>query len=945
MATFLRQVATHILDHYAEDLTDLQIVVPTRRAVFFLKHELAHIAEAPMFSPQIMAIDDFVSGLSPFQIADPVTLIFELYESFHEVDGTLDFDRYMRWGSVLLSDFDKIDQYCTDTGPLFDYLTEARSLERWKDDLPEGRELDAGAEGKPFFLLFERIQQVYHVFRERLQGQKQAYRGMMYRHLAENKDEWVIDHAHFDKCIFAGFNAFSKSEEVIVGSLVQAGKAELLWDTDAYYMEANLNIEGGKYMRDYRTQRFFGENWKWMGDDLLTGRKDITLYGVPNATLQTKLAGQIYTIMKEADPDDSGPTAILLCDENLLSPMLYSLGPEVQDLNVTMGMPLRSSLLFTLIDSLFELQRNTLETPGISGAQFNHKFIIGVLNHQFVRQYEQVTWPAGGEGESAFQKVRDEISQRNRVFLTSDELIKMGGGQPLFSVLFTKWENHDPFQVIQVFYTLIDLLRGVYRQNRHAIETEYLYLFFTLLKQFEQRIQSRRQRITLSTLRAFLYELIRQVKIPFSGEPISDLQLLGILETRALDFKRIIMLSVNEGILPSSGRQNSLIPADIAASAGLPTYQNQEAITSYHFYRMLQKAKDVHILYVDTADDAGGGEKSRYLLQLELELARYNPGIVIEKKVVEFESRLLELPELEIVKDEQVITSIKEHLANKGLYPTDLNRLVRSPLDFYLNCVLGIKEQKDMEEELGMDKLGTWLHRVFEIADIEFLKEDREPSLAQISHILRQEFETAFHGYVTESGLNRVYYRVGEQQALAFYESQLARSPRNRVLAAEQHLRCELEIEVEGERLMVKLGGKIDRVELSHDGTLCIMDYKTGKVELKGKRELNDPELQEEILLRDEGYSTGYVRQLWLYQYLVLREMAKDTGWKISGQTFTLDSNSVSSGFYSLRAPEKPFENPLMFSEDADPYLYISRTEELIGTLVRELLDPAVPLK
>lgn len=946
MVTFLHQVADYLLKNQSEDLADLEVVLPTRRSVFFLKQELANLATIPVFSPVIQAIDDFVANLSPFETADPVSLILELYESFNTIDSSLSFERYMRWASVLLSDFDRIDQYCVATAPLFEYMTEARSLERWKEELPEGRELIMTSGSKPFFLLFEKIQQVYHLFRERLTEQKKAYRGMMYRHLAENMGSIIPDGSKTKRYIFVGFNAFSESEKMIISHLVEAGKAELLWDTDEYYMEANKNIEGGKYLREYRYQKVFGEEWKWTGDSLLKGEKKITVYGVPNATLQTKVAGRIYAEMTQADaPGTEVPTAILLSDENLLTPMLYSLEKEVEDLNVTMGLPLKGSLLFTLVDSIFELQRNTIENQQITGVQYNHQFITRVINHPFIRQYEVSKLERDNRGLTGLQRLQKEIVTNNRVFLSSDELFKIGNHHPLFINLFTRWDKNDSTQAIRSFYDLIDLLREVYRENKQAIETEYLYLFYTLLKQFEISLEKKQEKITLSTLRTFLYELIRQVKIPFSGEPVSNLQLLGILETRALDFDRMILLSVNEGVLPPPRRLNSLIPADIAAEAGLPTYQNQEAIISYHFYRMLQRAREVHILYVDTTDDSGGGEKSRYLLQLEMELRRYNPGIQIEQKGVTFQNRVMEPLGSEIVKDQKIIDAIKLHLATKGLYPTDLNRLIGSSLDFYLTCVLGIKELKQTDEELGMDKLGTWLHKVFEILDLAYFKKGQDPTVEEIKTVLKNEFEDQFHGYVTDSGLNSVYYRVGEQQALAFFKSQLHKSPRHRVLAAEQHLRFEIQLHIKDEVVPVKLGGKIDRVELAPDGRLYIMDYKTGKVELKGKKELNDEVLQSEILLKDTNYTTGYVRQLWLYQYLILRAMAQDGGWKLDDDVFAIASNPISAGFYSLRSPDKLFENPLQFSDDNSPVYYIKKTEELLSRIVEDLLDPAIPLQ
>lgn len=325
MQSFLNLVARHILGNHAS-LERIQIIVPTRRAAFFLMQELARETSQPMMSPTVMAVDDFVESLCTLEIEDPVHLLFDLYETFREIDPDIQFDRFMGWASVLLNDLDKVDQYLVKTDFLFDYLSEAQAISRWQDNLPSGKTLQSENSQKQYFSLFENIKKVYNTFRDRLQQKGKAYRGMAYRELAEDAVHLLARRNEYERIYFAGFNAFTESERVIVTTLIKAQVAEVLWDSDRYYMSTNMGVEAGISLRSYQKSQLFGP-WNWTTDHLLTSSKDITIYGVPNATLQTKVAGQLYQQMKKAeDPDNPILTAIVLADENLLLPMLYSFG-------------------------------------------------------------------------------------------------------------------------------------------------------------------------------------------------------------------------------------------------------------------------------------------------------------------------------------------------------------------------------------------------------------------------------------------------------------------------------------------------------------------------------------------------------------------------------------------------------------------------------------------
>ncbi|WP_031529236.1 PD-(D/E)XK nuclease family protein [Dyadobacter crusticola] len=949
MQSFLNLVAKRILDNHSS-LERIQIVVPTRRAAFFLMQELAIETTMPIMSPSVIAVDDFVESMCTLEIEDPVHLLFDLYETFREIDPNVQFDRFMGWAAVLLNDLDKIDQYLVKTDYLFDYLSEAHAISRWQDNLPGGKTLQTEGGQKQYFSLFENIKTLYALFRSKLEQKGKAYRGMAYRQLAESVSELVENRTDYEKVYFAGFNAFTESERVIVTSLVKAGKAEVFWDTDRYYMSENKAVEAGKSLREYQKSGSFGE-WNWTGNHLLSTAKQITVYGVPNAALQTKVAGKLYESMKAETDAARIPTAIVLADENLLLPMLYSLDEEVHDLNVTMGLSMRNSLLYTLVDSIFDLQQNVVEFKNKAGRtiripKFGHKSIDKVLNHPFIRHYEYVALQPLSDGQTIIQRTLFEITANNQVFLSSEELLGLGENHPLFRALFTHWQKNNPKQVLDTFYQLIELLREVYKDYKNALETEYLYLFYTLLKQFEQTIEEKAELITLRTMRSFMFELIRQTRIPFSGEPVSNLQIMGMLETRALDFERIIILSLNEGILPQAKRQNSLIPFDAAQAVGLPTHLHQEAVMSYHFYRLLQRASEVHLLYTSTNDAPGGGEKSRFIQQLEFELAQFNPRIQITHKSVVLEGKQQHDLEEAVKKDEAMLATIRSYLANKGIYPTHLNEFIRCPMQFYLKHIVGVKEKEEVEEELGMDKIGTWLHASLERMDMEFFLKSKDPSEEQIKTVLREEFDRLFKGYVTDLGLNRIYYQIGEQQILVFLQNQMQQKPRRRILAAEQPLSTKIDLILQGSYTPVRLGGKIDRIELDEaERTLYVMDYKTGSVELAGKQKLMDPARREEVIRTDPDRKMGYVRQLWMYEYLMYRKMLDEKGLRLKDNTFNFGEYAVKSGFYSFRDPRNQISNPLELTDELAPGAFIEKSEVILTDILNVMLDPDIPFR
>ncbi|RYF39093.1 MAG: PD-(D/E)XK nuclease family protein, partial [Cytophagaceae bacterium] len=398
--------------------------------------------------------------------------------------------------------------------------------------------------------------------------------------------------------------------------------------------------------------------------------------------------------------------------------------------------------------------------------------------------------------EPLFQWIAKEIVKNQRVYLTEQEMKELGQDDPLVQVLFTRWPNEEPMKAIRTFHDLIDLLRDVYRTSQDAIEIEYLYLFFTLLKQLEATLErqgntgetarngrhARAQAdVTVRSFRQFLYELIRQTSIPFTSEGKSQLQIMGMLETRALDFDRVIILSVNEGILPQSRKLNSLIPFDIASELFLPTYREQEAVMAYHFYRLLQRASDVVLLYTTSTDAYGSskGEPSRFIRQLEHELVPRSNGLVrISHPTVRFgrstDKATTDLTQLRVAKTERIREDLITLLTTKGLYPSYLNQFVSCSMRFYLSRIVNISEEEDIEEKMGAAEFGSWLHKVMERLDLDYRMKSIPIDETIIKNLLEEEFASSMKGRVIESGMNLLLYDLAQKLMLDFQRQQNA---------------------------------------------------------------------------------------------------------------------------------------------------------------------------
>lgn len=942
---FLQQAAERVFtQHKLTDLRRVCVILPTRRAVFYFKRMLASYSEVPFISPEVFSVDDFVMQMSAVRQIDNISLLFEFYDVFKEIDENLELDRFIGWGNTLLKDFDLIDQYLVEKPKaLFEYMSDAKAIARWGKELERiGKEVSKTTVTDAYFELFKNIDLAYHNLQQRLITKGLAYRGMAYRLLANDIETLLLENDNFDKYYFIGLNALSRSEEEIIAKLVKAQLAETIWDADDFYMESDH--KAGSVLRKYKRSGVFGE-WNYQSNNLVSEAKEINVIGVQTNSLQAKTTGEIYA--EALSKNKTQQTAIVLANEQLLEPLLNSLDPSIDSFNITMGLSLKQSLLTTLVNAMFELQTNVVEFQTKKGTivmipKFSHRHVHKILNHPFVRRYELIKYELD-ETENPIRKALQHITKNNLVYLSEAEMLALGEGDPIFGIFFKRWgENID--KALTNFYDLTDLLRSVYKAAPDAIEIEYLYLFLTILNRIE-RIVHNREGLRINNFRHFLNELIREERIPFSGEPIADLQIMSMLETRTLDFEHVIITSLNEGMLPSSNRNNSLIPYDAAIEFGLPVYRNQDAVMSYHFFRLLQRAKKIDLLYLQPSGGGvgGGNEPSRFILQIENELLKVNPNISFNKLEVEIMGSTSEAISSEIVipKNEIIKQKLTNYLTVKGLYPSNLNDYLACTLRFYFKKIANVSQKELVDEKVGADVFGNWLHKTLEEIDIDFSKqsstyteETAKQIIKEIPDRLTKVYEENFSGIVIDRGVNFILKQIAERVLINFFKEQISQGvfPME-VLSYESRLDTTIPIQVDGKELLVKIAGIIDRIERKDD-VLSVVDYKTGLV---SRKDLQVKELTSDL----QNPDLGKLRQLWLYKFIVTKKLLNQELTDLL--QIPTGNEQIEAKIYSFRNQKENLTAHIAFEPGETPTQFTQTSEELLKEIIQSMFDEAQP--
>ncbi|HNZ43729.1 MAG TPA: PD-(D/E)XK nuclease family protein [Bacteroidales bacterium] len=910
---FLKKTADYLLKNHPEDFGSITVVLPNRRAGIFLKKYLSELIHKPVFLPKIVSIQDFVLGLSAMNMADEITLLVELYKSYAAVKPSEPetFDEFLHWGGKLLQDFDELDQHLAETEFVFSYLKEDKNLALWALDKKPLSEFQ-----KNYLEFYGLLHDIYLDFTARLYERGTGTYGMACRRVAgllKTSDDVVNSHP---AVVFAGINALSASEEFIINCFYQNAKAELLWDGDEYYVKDTLQ-EAGSFIRRYLSQ-WDREESKWIDNELLTQPKKITLVAVAGKVGQVKYAArEIASLL--AHGVKSEQISVVLNEESLLIPMLNSVPQDIEKFNITMGYPMRFSSVYNFIESVFLLHENAERFRNIKNAKeplFYHKDLQKLFNHNFVSNID-------GGGHLLVSMLKGQ----ERIFYTRDEvnhlLSKCFQTVPgPLAKLFEPWYQQAS-KAVECLTGFITFIKEEIFSKR-GLDAEFLFAAIKIFSRITAVSETAGLTLPANTLHQLFSQYVSQTRVPFVGEPLNGLQIMGMLETRTLDFDTVFLLSVNEGVLPKAKSGTSFIPHGIRVDANLPTYKQNEEIFAYHFYRILQRSKNIYLIYNTQPDDMGGGERSRFVNQVVHELPKKNPLVTIDELFVTFPPEKNSIQPMAIKKDQAVVERLAA-LAKKGLSPSALNVYRKCGLQYYYSYVAGIWEAEELSETIDSKELGDHIHEVldslFKPYENAVLTEDVVSGfLDYYEAILEKVYYSDKPGtYDRKSGKNLLIYNVIRDYLRKFIVTQLEivrehqkEKILHKVLSTEKDLRHSLEL---GDDSMVKtllLKGVADRIDLIGNN-LQIIDYKSGNT---GGKNFDIYKL----LADEQDYRNDYCFQVLLYLWLYNKQ---HPGERHEGQY---------CGVWSMRRIEEGISNVCYdeFPEKSrSPKLYAMQAEHL----------------
>lgn len=833
MNTFLHHIAEDLYNRYGDNISGLCLVFPNQRAGLYFKKYLSELTANPIWSPKTTTINDLMQEISGLTIADPIKILFELYQIYKKAKKSEEsFDDYYFWGEMMLNDFDDIDKYLVNPNDLFKNLESLKSIQNQFSYLTE-KQIEAikqfwqsfdpekhSAHQQDFISIWNVLPDIYKKLNERLTALGIAYEGMIYRKVAnllEGNKPLNLSH---EKYVFAGFNALNQCEKKLFHFLQNNQRAEFFWDYDETFIQ-DTHHEAGLFLREniknFKTPLSFSNK----NISLLSkGQKNIEIISVPGNVGQAKIITEKLKLAKNEITESPDNTAIVLADEDLLIPVLQSIPNSIENVNITMGYPVINTPIYSMLEHVIELQKNAKKNS------FYHKDVTAILNHQYINTY------FSKEATNLVQFIRTN----NRIMISKDEL----STTQFFSLLFNKIESYTDLSEY-----LLTILHHIYQslsQNKlentlhtPSLEKEYIYHIYLSINRLKDVLQEQQVEIRMDTYIRLIRKIIRNLRVPFTGEPLSGLQVMGILETRLLDFKNIFITSVNEGVFLKTESSLSFIPYNLRRGFGLPTIEHQDAIYAYYFYRLLHRAQNVTLAYNSNTDGLQTGEMSRFLYQLKYE----SPFNIIEKSL-RYDININQPKEIHIEKTPEIQEVLHSYLSsskeNKYLSPSGLSSYLRCKLKFYFRYVAGLKEQDEVTEEIDAPMFGNILHEamdnlyqhfkgktVLPETLSEILKDGRQIT-ASIDHAFNKNY---FKNHKADySGKNIIIREIIEKYVKQLVKRDAEIAPFE-IISLEDTYKIEIPINSNEASETVKIGGKIDRVDKLNN-QIRIIDYKTG---------------------------------------------------------------------------------------------------------------------
>ncbi len=863
--TFTEQIAEYIHEKNL-DLKHLTIVLPSERAKKYIAASLFKTYQKPILAPEMITIDRWVRNLSDKTVIDKTRVLVKLFKvQLENLTNEKDksFDEFMSWGTILLSDYDEIDRYLLSSEQVFKNLADIKEIENWSfgdETLSEGQ--------KRFMEFWDRLPDYYKRLNEVLDKENSCYMGKAYRFLSENLD--VVFKADKERhFLFAGFNALSPAEMSIMKQLERMGRAHILINADNYYLD-NPSHEAGRFLRDFKKELDMKE-LPFVEDNLKNSTKHIEIIECAQQTGQVKVAA---TILSEFSKEEIDETLVLLADESLIAPLLRNLPKKIGQANITLGLPLKNTSLRTWVDLIFSIQENKTrfksEAIYIHDLQkmWNHPFLTAVLKK---------------EEKVAITQLEIELIRKNSIFQTVTK-IKIGAiPDAILAQLTQNWAGN--WEIAMLAIRSLNELLFSNLSDEDAFEKAIVQGFDQALLDFENLVKEGLPIMSLKSFRHLFQQHWNTKSIAYHGNPLEGLQIMGLLETRLLDFKKIIVLGLNEGKMPPTNPIQTMIPMDLRGYFNLPTPRDKQGLFAHHFYRLLHHCTDMWVTYTSAQESIGSNEASRYLLQLELELSRINPLITIGKQFYTIPNKTSETESVqEIHKTDEILKRIDD-MFDKSVSASTLNKYLSCPLDFYYRYVMEFGEETEIEEEVESNTFGTFIHNVLEEMYTPFARHDKQgvlkaakpknltsmdidKMLKQYEGLITKEFLKYFNEDkdAFSSGKNLLSYQMALELTKRILEQEkkfiAAQTEMVFIEYLELELKADMEIEVLSEKKTLRFKGFIDRID-SIGGKIRIIDYKSGKVK---EDDVVVKKINEDLIKTFGG--TKHALQLALYCYL-----------------------------------------------------------------------------
>lgn len=935
METFLKQVAHDLYNKTEGNFTKVAIVFPNKRASLFFNEYLAQESDRPIWSPTYVSISELFRQSSDLSIADPIKLVCDLYKVFQKATGSKEtLDDFYFWGEMLIADFDDADKNMADTHALFSNLKDLNELMDNYDFLEEGQKealsqffhnfsINQVTELKQRFIsMWNVLGDIYTEYKALLESQSIAYEGMLYRQVIEQLD---VEALPYNKYIFVGFNVLNKVEHTLFKKLNEAGKAMFYWDYDTFYLNKTPH-EAGEFIR--RNLRDFPSELPASFFDNLNQPKEVTFIESPTENGQVRYLPQW---IRENLTSQEKETAVVLCNEALLQPVLHALPDNVKHINITMGFPLSQTPAYSFVNALMELH-----TSGYNPNNGRYLFaeVISVLKHPYTRQLSPEA-----------EKLEQTLTRDNRFYPLPSELKQ----DNVLELLFTPRRNN--LDLCSMLSEALKEVAVIYQQQAAShsdafdqLYRESLFKTYTLVNRFHTLIESKELNVQAGTFQRLLTRVMSSSSIPFHGEPAIGMQVMGVLETRNLDFRHLIMLSINEGQLPKAGGDSSFIPYNLRKAFGMTTIDHKIAVYAYYFYRLMQRAEKVTLVYNTATDGINRGELSRFMLQFLIEW-----GYPVLRKQLEAAQSPQDSTPIIIEKTPDVMERMKSVFDIRNnpkalISPSALNCYLDCPLKFYYKYVALLSAPDEVTADIDSAKFGSIFHYAAEHIYKDLTAHGKLISKENLETLLKDEVR--LQTYV-DNGFKELFFNLPPNEQPEYNGIQLINSAvivkyiqqllRNDLryapftfVGSEQRIFENIEICTSTGDIQSRIGGIIDRID-SKGESLRIVDYKTGG-------DADTPANVQSLFIPDKKRS-NYVFQTFLYASIVCKKLREKNDSRLVAPALLYIHRAASENYSPViqmgepRKPKEPVDNFAQYEGDF---------RENLKTLLEDIFNPDI---